>query len=63
MAKQRWWRKAPENEDLTRPFWTRWDYLKMDMRFVAAMHAAGYELTAASTVPGTKSPVLGYRRA
>jgi len=35
----------------------------MDAAFIAAMTRAGYEITAPSSRPGTKAPLLGYRRA
>jgi hypothetical protein len=35
----------------------------MDAAFAAAMTRSGYEITEPSTAPGTKRPLLGYRRA
>jgi hypothetical protein len=36
--------------------------IEMDAAFVAAMQQAGYQLTAPSTVHGTKAPIIGYQR-
>jgi hypothetical protein len=34
----------------------------MDAQFCAAMQRAGFSLTSPSTVPGTRAPIVGYRR-
>jgi hypothetical protein len=55
-------RRYPEpEEDLLRQFWTRYDLVVMDAAFTAAMQAAGYEITAPSSRPGTRTPIVGYR--
>jgi len=43
-------------------FWTQLERQRMNAAFTAAMLQAGFALTAASTHPGTRKPVLGYRR-
>lgn len=43
-------------------FWTQLERQRMDAAFLAAMLQAGFALTAASTVAGTRKPIVGYRR-
>ena len=50
------------NEDLTSRMWTTDQMLAMHDAFTAAMCAAGYEITEPSSRPGTRAPILGYRR-
>jgi len=40
-------------------YWPRGEREKMDERFAAAMTRAGYVVTAPSTCPGTRAPILG----
>ena len=42
--------------------WTQLQRERMNAAFLAAMQAAGYGLTAPSTVAGTRNPILGYQR-
>ena len=42
--------------------WAAEEREAQDARFVAAMQAAGYELTAPSTVAGTRCPISNYQR-
>jgi len=43
-------------------YWTLLEHERMDAAFTAAMLQAGFALTAASTVAGTRAPIVGYRR-
>ena len=67
MTEQRTFRDArrpgrpKQGEDLGPP-WNYCDYEDMDARFIAAMQAAGYAITAPSTAPGTRAPRPGYER-
>jgi hypothetical protein len=45
-----------------RGIWEPDQLVEMDARFAAAMARAGYEITTPSSRPGTKAPILGYRR-
>ena len=42
--------------------WTLLERIQMDRTFVSAMLRAGFALTAASTVAGTRCPIAGYVR-
>ena len=42
--------------------WEPAEFIEMDARFVAAMTRNGYAITTPSSVPGTKAPLIGYRR-
>ena len=42
--------------------WEPVQLIEMDARFAAAMTRAGYEITAPSSRPGTRSPIAGYTR-
>jgi hypothetical protein len=42
--------------------WQVEQLIEMDAAFIAAMTRAAYAITAPSSRPGTKAPILGYRR-
>jgi hypothetical protein len=54
--------RRSSNERLDEPVWRYVDHELMDERFASAMQAAGFQLTAPSTCPGTKAPRSGYER-
>ena len=49
-------------EDLISQLWAKDDLIQMDAAFIAAMTRNGYAITTPSSRPGTKAPILGYRR-
>jgi hypothetical protein len=54
----------PSEESLAHPgMWEPAEFIEMDAAFVAAMTRNGYQITTPSSRPGTKAPLLGYRRA
>jgi hypothetical protein len=44
------------------PLWRYCDLEDMNAKFADAMEAAGFQLTAVSTSPGTRAPRSGYER-
>ena len=49
-------------EDLISRPWAKDELVEMDAAFIAAMTRNGYAITTPSSRPGTKAPILGYRR-